>query len=108
MRSRASIVWFARPTARSPGDIAFGHIVNGTLDLGAGPVISAGAADAAVARFDWDGTNGWLFRSAAPLVAHLASGELVAAGTFRSGLDCGTGRLAAAAQAIHVLHFAAE
>lgn len=97
------------------GDIVFGLIARGALDLGAGPVTtSVGAEDAAIAGFDRDGTNRWLFRfggrryDSAPMVARLASGELVAAGTFRDGLDYGAGQLAAAAQALYVLRFAAE
>lgn len=95
------------------GDVVFGLIARGTLDLGAGPV-TTNAEDSAIARVDRDGTNRWLFRfgtrgyDPAPLVARLASGELVAAGTFRSGLDYGTGVLRSGAQAIYVLRFATE
>lgn len=88
-------------------DPAGGFVLGGnfveTLDLGAGPLISAGADDAFVARFDAQGNALWSRRfgdaderQGVHALASTPTGEIVMIGHFRSTIDFGGGPLPSA------------
>jgi len=97
----------ATPQLERVGIDAAGNIVVathflGTIDLGGGPLVSAGERDLAVARLDPDGNLLWSERFGdagdqdISSVAVTAAGEIVIAGGFGGTLDVGTGPLVSA------------
>lgn len=75
----------------------------GTTDFGGGPLTSAGSEDHFIVKFTPGGEHVWskLFgdageQSGEPKVEVQASGDIVAAGTFSSTIDFGSGPLPAA------------
>jgi len=86
-----------------------------TLDLGGGPLTSAGAADIAIASYTGAGAHRWSFRMGTvrydpgPRAIHrLASGELMVVGMMTGDLDYGSGVLTNTNRDLYFLRFAAE
>jgi hypothetical protein len=83
------------------GDVVLAGELTGTLDLGAGPLVSEGSWDPFVARFDAAGGTLWSRRFGdAELqnvlgVACDGAGDVVLAGSFDGTIDFGTGPLSA-------------
>lgn len=108
----AAHVWSARfggAGSDAPRDLAFGPygrvavtgFFTGDLDLGAGPMTSAGKTDAFVAVFDADGKLAWAQRlggaheDAGNAVAFDSAGNVIVVGQFGESLTVGDNTMAA-------------
>lgn len=87
----------------SNGDILITGAFAGTIDLGGGPLVSAGDLDLYVARLDPTGAHVWSKRfgdaasqSGQGLAVDRTSGAVAIAGTFQGTLDLGGGPLVCA------------
>jgi hypothetical protein len=96
--------------ALAGGDVVFGGSLNGTADLGDGPLVSAGSSDAVVARFAAaDGSLQWRHQwgdastQSVSSVKSDAAGNVLVAGLFQGTMAIsGIGNLSAQAQATFV------
>jgi len=84
------------------GNVYVAGYFQGEIDLGGGPLTSAGSTDVFLAKFSADGTHMWSkrFGDAAEqkgtAVATDAEGNVFVAGTFFGTIDCGGGVMASA------------
>jgi hypothetical protein len=96
-----STVGGVRASLFPSGDLLLSTLFEGTLDLGGGPLTSAGIQDLAIARFDTaTGAHVWSERAGGPgsliswsRVTADATGRVVVSGTFSGTVDFGGGPL---------------
>ena len=86
-----------------PGNVVIAGLMGGTVDFGAGPLVSAGGGDAYVASFDPAGTLRWAKRygdasvQSALSIAVDPSANIIVGGKFQGTMDLGCGLLTAPA-----------
>jgi Beta-propeller repeat len=93
----------AAVAADAAGNIAVTGVFYGTVDFGGGPLVSAGAYDVFVARYDAAGNHLWSrhffgngFSAAGSAVAIDADGNVIVTGDFEGTVDAGGGPLTSA------------